>query len=279
MNNPYLPYFAIIEDIKQETSGVRPIKTFTTALKDERAKDTFRQRPGQCAMVGITGVGESMISVCSSSDKTGYLQFSIMKVGKVTAALHDLEVGDMITIRGPYGKPFPVDDWKGRNILTIGGGIGQASLRPIVNYVLDKRQDYKSLEIIYGARSPSELIYLDELKDLKKGDAAKVYLTVDREAKGWKGHVGLVPQYLLELKPSPENTIAITCGPPIMIKFVLEGLVRLGFGGDDIYTTLENRMKCGIGKCGKCNVGSVYVCKDGPVFSYSQLKTFLPDML
>ena len=279
MRNPYLPNIAVIKDIKQETLGARPIKTFTTVFKDEDAKNTFKQDPGQCAMVGIAGVGESMISVCSSPTQADHLQFSIMKLGKVTTALHELETGDIITIRGPYGKPFPIDDWKGKRILTIGGGIGQAPLRPVVNYVVDNRQDFEALDIIYGARSPSDLVYLDELENLQKGDVADVYLTVDSAEKGWNGHVGFVPQYLLELKPSPKNTIAITCGPPIMIKFAIENLVVLGFSGDEIYTTLENRMKCGIGKCGKCNVGSVYVCKDGPVFSYSQLKTFPPDML
>ena len=148
-----------------------------------------------------------------------------------------------------------------------------APLRPIINYVRDNRDDYAGLEIIYGARTPADLVFTDELKELQKKKTAKVHLTVDVEAEGWKGNVGFVPQYLLDLKPAPKDTIAITCGPPIMIKFVLENLVKLKFKDDQIFTTLENRMKCGIGKCGKCNVGEVYVCKDGPVFSYAQYKT------
>jgi NAD(P)H-flavin reductase len=201
-----------------------------------------------------------------------------MKMGKVTSAIHELEVGEPIMIRGPYGNGFPVEEWKGKKILTVGGGIGLAPLRPIINYVNDNQKDYTALEIIYGARSSSELVFLQELKELQNNNGAKVQLTIDSAEEGWEGYVGFVPAYLMELKPSPENTIAITCGPPIMIRFVLENLVKLGFEDNQIYTTLENRMKCGIGKCGKCNVGNVYVCKDGPVFSYTTLKKLPPDM-
>jgi sulfhydrogenase subunit gamma (sulfur reductase) len=279
MSNPYIPHLAVIKDVYQETEGARAIKTFKIVLEDNRIKKIFKQHPGQCAMVGIPGVGESMISICSSPTQKGYLEFSIMKMGKVTTALHELEKGSRITVRGPYGgSVFPVDDWKGKNILTKGGGIGQAPLRPIINYVIDNRKEYQSLDIICGARSPQDIVFLKELKKLQKGSSADVHLTVDNKSKGWKGNVGFVPQYLLDLKPSPENTIAITCGPPIMIRFVLENLVQLGFEDDQIFTTLENRMKCGIGKCGKCNVGSMYVCKDGPVFSYAQFKQLPPDM-
>ena len=277
-NNPYIPFEAEVKKVHQETEGARAIKTFTMQFKDKNVQKEFKQQPGQCAMIGIPGVGESMISICSSPTQKGSLQFSIMKMGKVTSAMHELEEGDTAMIRGPYGKPFPIDAWKGKKILCIGGGIGLAPLRPIINYVRDNRDDYAGLEIIYGARTPADLVFTDELKDLQKKKTAKVHMTVDVEAEGWKGNVGFVPQYLLDLKPAPKDTIAITCGPPIMIKFVLENLVKLKFKDDQIFTTLENRMKCGIGKCGKCNVGEVYVCKDGPVFSYAQYKTLLPDM-
>lgn len=278
MDNPYIPLPATVKDIRQETDGERPIKTLTVVFKDEKQQRAFRQQPGQCAMVGIPSAGECMLSICSSPTHTGYLQFSVMKMGKVTGALHELDIGDTVTVRGPYGKPFPLDEWKDKKVLTVGGGIGQAPLRPIIQYVLDNRKDYAGLDIIYGARTPSDLVFLHELEDIRDKKSAGVFLTVDREAPGWTGHVGFVPQYLMKLKPKPDNTIAITCGPPVMIKFVLENLVQLGFSDDQIYTTLENRMKCGIGKCGKCNVGSVYVCKDGPVFSYARLKELPPDM-
>ncbi len=275
MSNPYIPVQAVVKDLRQETDGARPIKTFTVEIKDK--KDKFKFSPGQCAMVGIPGVGESMISICSSPTQKKYMQFSIMQMGKVTSALHELDKGEMITVRGPYGKPFPIDEWKGKKILTIGGGIGQAPLRPIINYVRDNAKNYGALSIIYGARSPQDLVFLSELEGMKKDKSAKVHLTVDAEAPDWKGNVGFVPNYLMDVKPSPKNTIAITCGPPIMIKFVLQNLKKLGFEDDQIFTTLENRMKCGIGKCGKCNVGGVYVCKDGPVFSYAQFKELHPD--
>ena len=278
MSNPYIPYPAVIKDLRQETEGDRAIKTFTVDFADKKVWNEFAHKPGQCAMVGIPGSGESMISICSSPTQAGYLQFSIMKMGKVTTALHELGVGDAITVRGPYGTPFPVDDWKGKKILAIGGGIGLAPLRPIINYVTHNSSEYKGLDIIYGARSPQELVFMEELEKMKKDGSAGINLTVDAEAEGWNNNVGFVPQYLLDLKPSPENTIAVTCGPPIMIKFVLQNLVELGFGDEQIFTTLENRMKCGIGKCGKCNVGGVYVCKDGPVFSYDKFKLLLPDM-
>ncbi|MCX5894649.1 MAG: FAD/NAD(P)-binding protein [Proteobacteria bacterium] len=278
MNNPYIPYLAMVKDIRPETAGERPINTYTLVFKDESAWDVFKNRPGQCAMVGLLGVGESMISICSSPTQKGYLQFSIMKMGKVTSAIHELEAGDTVTIRGPYGNSFPVDDWKGKKILTIGGGIGQAPLRPIINYVLDNRKDYQSLQLIYGARTSADLVFLKELQEMQQANGAQVNLSVDRPEDGWNGYVGFVPAYLMELKPSPENTIAITCGPPIMIRYVIENLLKLGFKDEQIYTTLENRMKCGIGKCGKCNVGNLYVCKDGPVFCYTRLKTLPPDM-
>ncbi len=278
MDNPYLPHRAIITDVHPETAGERPINTYTVVFKDDKTWEVFKNRPGQCAMVGVLGIGESMISICSSPTRKGYLQFSIMKMGKVTSAIHELEAGDEITIRGPYGNSFPVDEWRGKNILTIGGGIGQAPLRPIIQYVCDRRADYQGLQIIYGARSSADLVFLAELRAMQRENSVRINLSIDNPEEGWDGFVGFVPAYLMELKPSPENTVAITCGPPIMIRFVIENLLKLGFRDEQIYTTLENRMKCGIGKCGKCNVGSLYVCKDGPVFCYSVLKTLPPDM-
>ena len=229
-------------------------------------------------MVGVLGVGESMISITSSPTQKGYLEFSIMKMGKVTSAIHNKDEGEFLYIRGPYGNNFPVDDWKGKNIITIGGGIGQAPLRSIVNYILDNRGDYKNFDIISGARTTADLCFKEELYELEKKDDVGVHLSIDAPEEGWKRFVGFVPDNLMEVNPSPENAIAITCGPPIMIKFVIQNLVKLGFAENQIYTTLENRMKCGIGKCGRCNVGSVYVCKDGPVFSYETLKALPPEL-
>ena len=276
MNNPYLPHQAKIQDIRQETTGDRVIKTFNLVLEEPPYRESFTYKPGQCAMLGISGVGESMISITSSPTQKDAISFSIMRMGKVTRAIHAKEVGDTLTLRGPYGNHFPLEEWKGKNLLTVGGGIGQAPLSSIVHYVLDNRKDYGKIDIIYGARTTADLCYKEELFELEKREDIQVHLSVDTKEEGWNKFVGFVPVHLLNVMPSPENAIAITCGPPVMIKFVILNLIKLGFGEDQIYTTLENRMKCGIGKCGRCNVGPVYVCKDGPVFSLAQLKS-LPE--
>jgi len=200
------------------------------------------------------------------------LRFSIMKAGKNTSALHELEAGDSFYIRGPLGNNFPLEEWKGKNIVTIGGGIGQAPLRPVIQWIRDHREDFGELEVIYGARTSQDHCFKDEFEELNSCGDACCHLSIDVEEEGWPHFVGFVPTLLMEVAPKPDNAIAVTCGPPIMIKFVLENLEKLGFTPDQVYTTLENRMKCGIGKCGRCNVGHLYVCKDGPVFSYAQLK-------
>jgi NAD(P)H-flavin reductase len=276
MGNPYLPHAAKIDSIKQETTGDRVIKTFKLVLEDKAYRDSFQYRPGQCAILGVSGVGESMISITSSPTQKDALDFSIMKMGKVTGAIHAMEVGDTLTVRGPYGNHFPLEDWKGKNLLTVGGGIGQAPLFSIIHYVLDNRADYGAVDIIYGARTTADLCFKEKLFELEKRQDIRVHLSIDAPEEGWSRFVGFVPSNLLRIKPSADNTIAITCGPPVMIKFVLKNLLELGFTEEQIYTTLENRMKCGVGKCGRCNVGPVYVCKDGPVFSYGQLKS-LPE--
>lgn len=272
VDNPFVPYTATIEDTWFETTGDRCVKTFKVTLDDEEARQKWSHRPGQCAMVGLLGVGESMFCISCSPTEGDFLRFSIMRAGKVTQALHQQEAGDKITVRGPYGNSFPLEEWKGKKILTIGGGIGQAPLRPIVEYVKANMQDYAGLTMIYGARTSNDLCFKDEFAEMSRCEDLSCHLTIDLEEEGWEHNVGFVPSMLMDLSPSPENTIAITCGPPIMIRFVLENLKKLGFADDQIYTTLENRMKCGFGKCGRCNAGPLYVCKDGPVFSYAALK-------
>ena len=271
-DNPYIPYAATVEDAWYETGGDRCIKTFRVVFDDPEVREGWSHLPGQCAMIGVLGVGESMISISASPTEGQFLRFSVMKMGKVTEALHQLDKGDKMMVRGPYGNNFPVDEWQGKKILTIGGGIGQAPLRPIVEYVKANRDKYEGLTMLYGARTSGDLCFKGEFEEMKACDDLSCHLTIDIEEEGWQDNVGFVPQMLLDLNPSPENTIAVTCGPPIMIRFVLENLKKLGFQDEQIYTTLENRMKCGIGKCGRCNAGGMYVCKDGPVFSYAVLK-------
>jgi sulfhydrogenase subunit gamma (sulfur reductase) len=229
-------------------------------------------------MVSHFGYGECFFAISSSPTKKDYIEVSIMKLGKVTSALHECEPGDELGVRGPYGNYFNVNGWKGKNLIFIGGGIGQAPLRSLINYVVDNRKDYGDLNILYGARSTSDLCFKPEFDELEKRKDVNVHLSIDKEEKGWKNFVGFVPDNLLRVKPSPKNAIAITCGPSVMIKFVIQNLLKLGFADDQIFTTLEMRMKCGIGKCGRCNIGNLYVCKDGPVFSYNQLKNLQGEM-
>jgi len=270
--NPYQPWLATIEDVREEVGGQRPIKTFKLVFQNKELQKNFTYIPGQCAMVSLLGQGECFFAISSSPTKKGYIEVSVMKLGKVTSALHECEPGDVVGVRGPYGNNFDVKGWKGKNLVFIGGGIGQAPLRSLINYVVDNRKDYGNLDVIYGARTSKDISYKKEFEELEKRKDVNVHLSIDVAEDGWEKYVGFVPNNLLEVKPSPKNSIAITCGPPIMIKFVIQNLEKLGFTEDQIFTTLEMRMKCGIGKCGRCNIGNLYVCKDGPVFSYKQLK-------
>ena len=273
MNNDCLvPKIGVITDVRRDTPDV---KTFRVVGKD--GKKLFEHMPGQCAMVSIPGVGESMFSITSSPTNKEFMEFSIKKCGCVTEVIHSLVPGQQITVRGPYGRNFPVEeDFKGKDMVFIAGGIGLAPLRSVINYVRHYRDNYGKVTIIYGARSSSDLVDIDEIKtEWMNEKDFDVYVTIDREEEGWDGHVGFVPSYVKEINPNPSAT-AVLCGPPIMIKFTLQGLLELGFSKERIFTTLELRMKCGVGKCGRCNVGSKYVCKDGPVFRMDQLDE-LPD--
>jgi NAD(P)H-flavin reductase len=266
-SNSYLPEPAKIIGIKDEVIGQRAIKTFRTQFINP---GNFSYRCGQCAMLSVFGKGESMISISSAPYNEDYLQFSILKTGRVTAALHDMEEGDVIGIRGPFGNGFPLEEWKGRHLIFIGGGIGLAPLWGLLHTALKNRGEYSDLMLLYGARTSKDLVFKEELQELKK--EMTVHLSVDTEEPGWNEFVGFVPDNVKEKVTWPKNSIAITCGPPIMIKFVIFALKELGFEDERIYTTVENKMKCGIGKCGRCNIGSHYVCKDGPVYSWAQLK-------
>jgi NAD(P)H-flavin reductase len=271
-SNPYQLWLATIEDVREEVGGTRPIKTFKLKFQDEKIQNNFQYIPGQCVMVSLLGRGECFFAISSSPTKRDSIEVSVMKLGKVTSALHQYQQGDTVGVRGPYGNHFDVEGWRGKNLVFIGGGIGQAPLRSLINYVVDNRKDYGKLDIIYGARSSKDLSYKQEFAELETRGDVNVHLSIDVKEAGWEKYVGFVPNNLLEVKPSAQNAIAVTCGPPIMIEYVIQNLEKLGFTEDKIFTTLEMRMKCGIGKCGRCNIGNLYVCKDGPVFSYKQLK-------
>ena len=273
VHDTLIPMVGIITDIRQETPDV---KTFRVNAPE--GGKLFEHKPGQCAMLCIPGVSEGMFSITSSPTNKEYQEFSIKKCGMLTDALHSLEVGDQITVRGPYGNNFPVDTvLKGKDLVFIAGGIGLAPLRSVINYVIDNRADYGKVDIVYGSRSADDLVQLKEIRELwMNTEGVNVHLTIDREQEGWDGHVGFVPTYLKELGDAGVielgvNTISLVCGPPIMIKFVLAALKEMGAEKDRVYTTLELRMKCGVGKCGRCNIGSKYVCKDGPVFRCDEI--------
>ncbi len=271
-NETLIPKIGVITDIRKDTPDV---KTFRVVGTD--GKKLFGHMPGQCAMVSVPGVGECMFSITSSPTNEEYMEFSIKKCGCVTEVIHALEVGAQITVRGPYGKNFPVEgDFKGKDLLFIAGGIGLAPLRSVINYVRHYRENYGKVVIVYGARSKDDLVDIEEIQtEWVNEPNMEVYLTIDRPQEGWDGHVGFVPAYVKEIGLNP-NMTAVLCGPPIMIKFTLAGLLELGFDKSNVYTTLELRMKCGVGKCGRCNVGDKFVCKDGPVFRMTELDE-LPD--
>jgi NAD(P)H-flavin reductase len=201
-----------------------------------------------------------------------YIEFSIKKCGCVTDWLHSMEPGQNVTIRGPYGNGFPVDtDFVGKDLLFVAGGIGLAPLHSVINYCRAHREKYGQIDVVYGSRSMGDLVdYKEILDDWMKEDGINVHLTIDNPQPEWDGHVGFVPNYVTELKPDISKTV-VMCGPPVMIKFTLAGLMDLGFDRKNIYTTLELRMKCAIGRCGRCNIGSKFVCKDGPVFRFDEL--------
>lgn len=270
--NPLVPGIVEVVDIIDETPDV---KTF--CVQQPGGGIPFAVMPGQLAMVSLLPVGEAMFSV-SWQEENDHLQFAIKRVGLMTDELHRIEVGQKLGVRGPYGNGFPVEACKGQNMLFIGGGIGLAPLRSFIKYCFKHRDDYGKIDIIYGSRSYADLCFKDELfNKWPEEKDTRVFVTIDNPEDGWNGHVGFVPAYLEELNISPENTIAVTCGPPIMIKFVLTALEKMGYNDQQVITTLEMRMKCGIGKCGRCNIGSEYICLDGPVFTLEQLRKLPPE--
>lgn len=273
--NIYKPYLMTIADIIDEAPGVR---TFRLKFQDEEEASNFKFEVGQFALYSAFGYGESTFCIASSPTRPEYIECTFRQAGRVTNGLRELNVGDTMGFRGPYGNTFPVDQWEGKNLVFVAGGIALPPLRCVIQHCIDSREKFGNLTIVYGAKTVDDLVYKDELKEWSDRDDVDTVLTVDPggETDSWNGKVGFVPTVLEDAAPSANNSVALVCGPPIMIKFTLPVLEKLGFSAENIYTTLENRMKCGFGKCGRCNVGSVYVCKDGPVFTSAQLNT-MPD--
>jgi len=272
--NPYMPYPVRIDQITIENEE-RDLKTFKFVFLDPEHEKAFNYVPGQFAELSVLGKGECPIGIASSPTEEGYLLFTVKKTGVVTGELHNLTEGCVIGVRGPLGKSYPLDRMKGKNVVIVGGGFAFTTLRALTKYMTNdgNRSDYGEITVIYGARSPGELLYKEELKEWEARDDLKTTITVDKGDENWTGREGFVPTVLEEVAPSSKDALMVVCGPPIMIKFTLPVIEKLGFAPSDTILSLEMRMKCGIGKCGRCNIGSKYVCKDGPVFTLEELNT------
>ncbi|MDO9043632.1 MAG: FAD/NAD(P)-binding protein [Desulfocapsaceae bacterium] len=268
----YMPYPVRIDDIVVETEDGN-LKTFKLVFENETHAKAWNHVPGQFAMLSLAGQGEMPIGIASSPTEEGHLLFTVNRAGKVSTALHQMNIGDRMGVRGPLGNGFPVDTaMKGKNIVIIAGGFAVTTLRATLLSLLARRPDYGKITFIYGARTPGMLLYRDELKQWAQREDIDLHITIDREAPGWDGLVGFVPTIAGDVAPSPDNSVALICGPPIMIKFTMPPLEKIGWTDDQVYLSLENRMKCGEGVCCHCNVGPTLVCKDGPVFTRSQVK-------
>lgn len=266
MKNEYLPRAVEITKIRDLNPEVRH---FTLKFKDGEEMD---YKAGQFVQVSLFGKGEAPISITSTREANQPLELAIRAVGSLTNAIHELKEGDELFVRGPYGNNFDWKAAKGKDILFVAGGIGLIPLRSLVNSVLAHRKDYGKIWILYGAKCPTDCVYNDELEKWSKIDGVEVLRTVDSPSDGWKGNVGVVTTLFEKIDFNPKKTIAYMCGPPIMIKFTNLALEQKSMDPNDIITTMEMHMKCGIGKCGHCLVGHKYCCTDGPVFTHAELK-------
>jgi len=269
--NIYKPMLMTIAKVIPETPDVR---TFQLLFQDEDERAAFSFRAGQFAEYSVFGMGECTFCIASPPTRMDHIECTFRRTGRVTSALFRLKEGDTIGFRGPYGNSFPIEDCFGRNLYFVAGGIALPPLRTLIWQCLDWRERFGDITIVYGARTVDDLVYKHELKEWAERGDVRLVTTVDPggQTPGWDGKVGFVPSVLKEIQPTPDNAVAFVCGPPVMIKYTLPVLAEAGFDPEHAYTTLENRMKCGVGKCGRCNVGGVYVCIDGPVFSQKQLE-------
>lgn len=277
VDNIYLPKLAVIDRVQDEIAEVR---TFFWHFEDPEEQRAFKRfRPGQFAQVSLFGVGEFPLSLPPSPTETNTF-FTARQVGSCTAGLHQLKAGDKFAVRGPYGNGFPMDSYAGKNLVFVAGGIGLIPLRSCIIYALAHRAQYQRIQIFYGAKRPSELMYRPDLSEWERSAGVECHLTVDRADPAWSGHVGVVGSLFKKpgVEVPVENTVAFVCGPPIMFRFVIKDLLEMGLPETAIVSTLERYMKCGVGKCGHCCIGVAYVCVDGPVFTYEQIKQLGEDI-
>ncbi|MBI5047564.1 MAG: FAD/NAD(P)-binding protein [Deltaproteobacteria bacterium] len=264
--SPYLSRLAKIERVSRLTEKER---LFKIALED---KKPLGHAPGQFVMLCIPGYGEAPISISSPPDRNNMFEICVRAVGNLTNALHNLMKGDRLWIRGPYGKTFPIENLKHKDLLFIAGGIGLVPMRSLIKAVLAERPSYGRINLLYGVKNPEEILFKDELSQWQQGSNINTIITIDKPHPAWKGHTGVVTTLLPPLKIDETRTVAIVVGPPVMYKYVIMSLGDKRIAGHDIYLSLERRMKCGLGKCGHCQINSVYVCQEGPVFRLSDIR-------
>ena len=269
MSDVFVPYVARIVEVRDETPDT---KTFTFHFRDQKDPEVFQFFPGQFLELSVFGYGEAPFCFASSPTRPDSLQTTVKRTGQLTEALHKLGNGDEVGIRGPFGNGFDLEEARGKDLLFVGGGIGLPPLRSLIWNVLDQRERFGKVTILYGARTQTDLVYKDELQEWEKRPDVEFHVTVDRAEPGWTGNVGMVPVLFEKTTLHPESTLAYVCGPPIMIRFVVRDLLARGFKEEAIISTLERMMQCGIGKCNHCAIGHRYVCRDGPVFNYGQMR-------
>jgi sulfhydrogenase subunit gamma (sulfur reductase) len=274
--NAYFPHLGKLVEVKNLADEIKMLRV---ELINGGWQAFAHSQPGQFAFLSAFGCGEAPFGIASIPNHEPVLDFAINRIGTVTTGLHELGEGDLVGLRGPMGNWFPMDEFTGKDLVVLGGGIGGAPLRPVIQHVLSQRPDYGRLTILWAARRPSLLIFTDEFDSWREAPDTFLHLTVDEPDEKWDSNIGLITELLERVNPAPDNTVTITCGPPVMIYYVTQMLAKKGFSPAQNYVTLEARMHCGIGKCGRCNLGEKLVCRDGPVFSMAEVGNFLDSYL
>ncbi|MDD5137819.1 MAG: FAD/NAD(P)-binding protein [Candidatus Omnitrophica bacterium] len=264
--SPYKPVKAKIVKTNKYTEFEKLFRIELDGKKD------LEHVPGQFVQVSLFGVGEAPISVCSSPTEKGFFELTVRRVGGLTTAMHKLETGSVLGIRGPFGKGFPLDAMRGNDLLIVAGGLGIVPLRSLIHYILDQRKDFGDVQILLGCKTPKDMLFGEEVEAWQKRADIKFNCTVDRADPDWKGNVGLITSLIPGASIEPKKTYAVVVGPPIMYKFVIVELLKKEIPGHQIIVSLERKMKCGLGKCGHCQIRGVYVCQSGPVFTYNDLQ-------